>query len=234
MQAQLAVGQRAPQALLDLGGVQQPAPHALRGELRAAAAALARTDRRGRRRAQQLAGVADAALGDDDADARRRRQLAPAGEHRLAQRQADPVRELEQLRVTLDVGHEHAELVSREPPGGGARRQHAAQARARAGEHLVAGAVAKAVVELGEAVEIDEQQAGLTLAAARSVERLLEAVLEQRPVREAGERVVQAQAGDLLVHAPARDGRADDVGDRLREADVLDTQRGGVGGRDRE
>ena len=177
---------------------------------------------------------AGAALGQHDADARRHRQLAPAGEHRLRQRGADALGDVERLAVGRDAGHQHGEVVAGQAPGGRVGGQHALQARADADEHLVAGAVAEAVVELAEAVEVDEQHGGVALLAARAIERLLEAVLEQRAVREAGQRVLQPEPRDLLVGAPARDRGADDVRDRLREALVAGRDRVGVGRGDGE
>ena len=218
VQAQLAVGERAAQALLDLRGVQQAPAHALRRELRPRAAALARAGRRDRRGPQDLGHGRRAALGQHDADARRHRQLAPAGEHRLGERGADALGHVERVAVGRDAGQQHGEVVAGEAPGGRVRGEHALQARTDADEHLVAGAVAEAVVELAEAVEVDEQHRGLLLLAARAIEGALEAVLEQRAVREAGERVLQPEPGDLRVRAPARERRADDVRDRLREA----------------
>ncbi len=218
VQAQLAVGQRAPQALLDLGGVQQAPAHAPGRELRARAATLA-CPRRGRaRRAQDLRHRRRPALGQHDTDARRHRQLAPAGEHRLRQRGADALGDVERLAVGGDARDEHGEVVAGEAPGGRVGGQHALQARADADEHLVAGAVAEAVVELAEAVEVDEQHGRVALLAPRAIERLLEAVLEERAVRKPRQRILQPEPRDLLVGAPARDRRADDVRDRLREA----------------
>ena len=141
---------------------------------------------------------------------------------------------VERLGVGRDAGHEHGEVVAGEAPGGRVGGQHALQARADADEHLVAGAVAEAVVELAEAVEVDEQHRRVALLAARAIERLLEAVLEQRPVREARQRVLQPEPRDLLVGAPARDRGADDVRDRLREALVAGLDPVGVGRGDGE
>ena len=145
VQAQLAVGQRAAQPLLDLGGVQQPAAHALRRELGARAAALARADRAAAVAVRMSSPTrADAALGQHDADARGQRQLAPAGEHRLAQRRADPLGELERLAVGR---RRRARARAKSSPArrpavasaGSAPRRRAADAD----EHLVAGAMSR-------------------------------------------------------------------------------------------
>ena len=59
------------------------------------------------------------------------------------------------------------------------------------GDELVAGIVAKRVVDLLEAVEVEHQQSDLLARAAIAGEGLGETVLEQRPVGEPGQLVVQ-------------------------------------------
>ena len=66
-------------------------------------------------------------------------------------------------------------------------------------EQLVAGRMAERVVDELEAVEVEvEQRDGLALAA-RAGERELEVLLQQRAVRQPGERVVVGEVGDLLL-----------------------------------
>ena len=50
-----------------------------------------------------------------------------------------------------------------------------------------------------EVVEVDEQRGRRGLAAPRAHEQLLDAVEDQRPVGEAGQRVVGGQEGELLL-----------------------------------
>ena len=68
------------------------------------------------------------------------------------------------------------------------------------------------VVDGAEAVQAEQQHRDA--AAQRARERLLEALLEEQPVRQAGQRVVQGLVGDALLQ-PARLG---DVGDRDHHA----------------
>ena len=67
--------------------------------------------------------------------------------------------------------------------------------------------VAERVVDLLEVVEVDQHHGGDAIGAAAGVEHLLDAVAEQRAVRQAGERVVQRLVllGDRLA-AAAVDG----------------------------
>ena len=164
----------------------------------------------------------------------RQRQLAAAGEHRLAERSADVLGERQRFEVRRHAGHEHGEVVAGQAADRRLLAEQRHETRADADEHLVAGAIAEAVVEPREAVDVDEQHRGVALLAARALERLLETILEQRPVGEAGQRVAQRQPRDLGIGAPARDRRAEDVGDRLREALVVGPDRLRVGGGDRE
>ena len=73
-------------------------------------------------------------------------------------------------------------------------------------EHGVSGLVAERVVDLLEAVEIEQHQREAGAVALRREERLLEAILEEPAVRETGERVVQRELLDLL-HLAAQSRR---------------------------
>ncbi len=65
------------------------------------------------------------------------------------------------------------------------------------GEHEVAGVMAEGVVELLEAVEVDQQQRGRAAALARGGEDLAQPALEPPPVREPRELVGVGLAADL-------------------------------------
>src|SRR6266511_1594003 len=70
-------------------------------------------------------------------------------------------------------------------------------------EELVSGVVAEAVVDHLEVVQIDEEQAD---SLPSLPERVLQPVLEQGPVRQAGQRVVERLLGQpLLVQRPLGD-----------------------------
>ena len=71
-------------------------------------------------------------------------------------------------------------------------------------EQLVAGVVAEAVVDLLEAVEVDEQHGERRRAErSRPRERLVEPVAEERAVGETGQAVVERLAGQLLLEPDA-------------------------------
>jgi hypothetical protein len=76
--------------------------------------------------------------------------------------------------------------------------------------------VAVGVVHLFEAVEVDHHHSGAVVVPVRLGEGVLEAVVEERPVWEPGEAVVERaelgllRGGRLLCRLPERAGEADD------------------------
>ena len=68
-------------------------------------------------------------------------------------------------------------------------------------QQLVADAVPQRVVDVLEPIEIEEQQRGERAVALGARQRQLEAIAEQKPVREPGEDVVGRLMGDLLLRA---------------------------------
>ena len=84
-------------------------------------------------------------------------------------------------------------------------------------QHLVAGLVAERVVDFLEAVEIEQQQRAVGRRLDVGEDRLLEFVLEQRPVGEPGQRIVVGELFQLLLGALA----LGDVLDGALEADQL-------------
>ena len=90
-------------------------------------------------------------------------------------------------------------------------------------QQLVAAGVAEAVVDDLEVVEVQEQQRRRVAAAPGARLGALEAVVEQRAVREAGQRVVQRLVGERLL------GREDRGLVALALADVVHDRRDGDG-----
>ena len=84
-------------------------------------------------------------------------------------------------------------------------------------EELVPGGVSEQVVDALEAVEVAEQHGELPPAPGLHGHRVLDAVHEQRAVRQAGERVVPGQVGHVVAEPEAREGVLSD-GDQCREA----------------
>jgi hypothetical protein len=73
------------------------------------------------------------------------------------------------------------------------------QSRGDRAQQFVADAVAERVVDALEVVEVDEQRRHGRLVAARAREHLLDAIEDQRPVRQSSQRVVGGQERKLLL-----------------------------------
>ena len=89
-----------------------------------------------------------------------------------------------------DLGQEDGELVAAEAGDGVAGAQRRLQPRAELLEQQIATLVAERVVDLLEAVEIEQHHGDAAAFAAGCEKRLLHPVGEEQAVREPGERVV--------------------------------------------
>src|ERR1700687_1438508 len=92
----------------------------------------------------------------------------------------------------LGVDGQHRELFSPEPGYGVGRPKDAAQARRDLLQETVTAVVTERVVDVLEAIEVEQQHAEHLLVAARSEQRLAESVAEQAAVGQSGQRVVQS------------------------------------------
>ena len=138
-----------------------------------------------------------------DPDGRAGEHFVPFDEIRGRERAMDALRDGDRLFVGGDAFHQQGEFVAAQPRHGVAGAAAALQAARDLDEELVAGAVPEAVVDQLEAVEVEEEngEAG-GLAPLCPRERHLQPVLEQRAVRQAGERIVEGglqQAGLRLA-----------------------------------
>ena len=118
-----------------------------------------------------------------------------------------------------DLGHEDRELVAAEPGDRVARAQGSLRRPADHREQEIAVVVAQGVVDLLEAVEVDEQHRRRRSPAVCHRDGLRNAIVEEDPVGELGDRIVQRQV--LALRAMVAEAPRDD--------DDRD-QHGGVGG----
>ncbi len=139
-------------------------------------------------------------VGDRDADAGRHRDLGARERERFGERLRGALGQLGGLLLAAQVLAEHHELVAADAGDGVLATHGRGQAAAHRHQQLVAGLVAEAVVDQLEAVEVDEEHGdvGVVVGLGEPVQGVLEAVLRERPVREAGERVVEREAPELL------------------------------------
>ena len=115
----------------------------------------------------------------------------------------------ERAVVAFDALAEDGELVTAQPRHGVVRAEGGPDPHPGLAQDVVSRAVAEAVVETLEAVEVDEQHGDAALSVATPLERVLEALVEDRPVREPCEVVVGCQVGELNLGALAVDRVAD-------------------------
>ena len=101
---------------------------------------------------------------------------------------------------------QHRELVAAEAGEDVVGPQDAAQARADLGEHGVAGVVAERVVELLEAVDVDDQQRQRLVAFARAGQVRAQLAAELAAVGQAGELVGRGLAARLVEAADLAHG----------------------------
>ena len=239
VQLDLVAVDRAPQ----VGGEREALDGAgQHRRLERAVARLAASLRRAHRevgRAHELVGVGQVAARDGDADARAQLEPAPAEVERAREREQDPLGDARRAVRLGEVLDQHGELVAAEPRDGVGGAQHAPQAPAHLEQHLVAAAVAEGVVERLEVVEVDEQDGDRRVVAA--LERVPDAVEQQRAVGHPGERVVERAVAQLVVAGAQRVGHLVQLVERLAQRGR--EQQGGeeygedrpllVGGRDR-
>ncbi len=114
------------------------------------------------------------------------------------------------------------ELVAAEPGHGVGAPDHAEQALGDRDQQPVAGQMAVAVVDRLEAVEIDEDHRDQVAVALEPAERLAQPVLEQRPIRQAGQGVVPGQLAELALDPLALDRVPDRAAQQAGIALALD------------
>ena len=137
---------------------------------------------------------------------------------RARERVLEAAGELDHRRAVRDAADQHGELVAAEPRERVAAPDDGAQPHRDVLQQAVAVVVPERVVDLLEAVEVDQQQAGQLAGAAGGGDRVLHPLVEQRAVREAREVVVQRE-----VPQPPR-GDGDDPEQRGVEDEQADAE----------
>ena len=182
--------------------------------------------------AQQVLDDAVADLADRDADARLHVERLAGDLERLAHGGEHALGDLDRLRALADALEQDPELVAAEAGRGVAGAQAAAQALGDLDEQLVAGGVAERVVDRLEVVEVEHADGDEVALAGGAVQGVLDAVVEERAVRQLGERVVEGAVAQLGLGglalgdvAAGEDDAADvrvvaHVGDRGLDVDV--------------
>ena len=183
--------------------------------------------------AQQLLGVGAVPRGQHDADAGLDVEDDAVDVEGLVQGLAEPLGDGLRLADAVHERQQDGELVAAEARDGVAVAQDRLQPRGDLAEQLVAVGVAEGVVDLLEAVQVDEQQGDLAVGPAAAARPCVEPVAQQHPVGQAGERVVRglvpvAVGGGLQrlgLAAQPRRRRGDQAEDDDVEDGEADAQR---------
>jgi hypothetical protein len=153
--------------------------------------------------AQQVVGPLDVALHPGDAHAAAHVQLAPIDHERPGQPLQDALGHLGDVDVVAGVLDEHGELVAAEA-GHGVAGPHARVEPLRdLDEEPVAGGVAEAVVDLLEAVQVEEEDGHRGRLPLGPLEGVVDPVLEQGPVGQRGQGVVEGLVDELVLELAA-------------------------------
>ena len=157
---------------------------------------------------------------EGDPDAGGHEVLAAREHERLGEHRGDPLGHLDRGVLVGDVLEQDPELVAAEAGDGVAGADRLREPRSRRGQQLVADLVAEAVVDELEAVEVEEQDRRQRAVARQPGQGVLEPVEEQRPVRQAGERVVQRAMADPVLGRLSFERVGQHVGQGLEKIEV--------------
>ena len=216
-------GQPVPVGLVGRGVVDGPAAAGPLGAVHRDVGAL-----------QQHARLVAVLAGERDADARGQRHGHLGQVERLLEAGQQLARDGARLDRRVQVGQADRELVAAQPRDRVGPAQRGAQPLGDLAQQQVAGVVAERVVDVLEAVEVEQQQADVGPVAVGGGQRLLEPVGQQGAVGQPGQAVVQRLVAHLLLGPPALDDRGRDVGDGQQEVDVGLAERPAYRGEGRE
>jgi hypothetical protein len=108
------------------------------------------------------------------------------------------------LVFALHAVEQHRELVATESRSGVGWAHERIEPGRHPGQEPVTRAVAEAVVDRLEVVKVEGQDCERSTVPQTAGERMTQPVLEQGPVRQAGERIVERRAAKLILERLAR------------------------------
>jgi hypothetical protein len=137
-----------------------------------------------------------------DADGRRDRDvLVFVDVQRRLERGDDLARDLFRFVRRVQVLQHDGELVAAQARARVLRATVCCKARRGGAQDAVAGGVAERIVDVLEAVQVEEQHADAAFLPARAHDGARQALGQQRAVRQAGERVVVGEVAQFLLGA---------------------------------
>ena len=136
---------------------------------------------------------------DADADAAIDAHFVAVEHDRLGHGLLNAVQDLQRVAEAAVIAKDEHELVTAVTRHGIRLAQAGLEALGGFDQQFVAGTVAKAVVHKLEVIEIDEGQRAVRALALRQTQQLLQAVLQQVAVGQAGQRIVRCLVFELLA-----------------------------------
>ncbi len=103
----------------------------------------------------------------------------------------------------FDPGQQEQEVVTAQPGHGIATAHRRDETFADRAQDVIAARQPERVVDQLEAVEIQDHDRQLLLAPARPLDRLVQTVVEQQAIGQAGQRIVVGEIADRLLGVPA-------------------------------
>ena len=195
---QLVALEGLPKSVEDVEPVDGSILHGQIEEGAAVLAALLDPVHREVRAPQELLGV-ERVLRHGDPDARGHHDLFAAQAERRIEQPADALGRGQGVVEAADALEQHRELVTAEAGDGVRRARRVIDPRGCRRDQLVATRMSEAVIDELEVVEVDHQHGDPLGRAEGPVERMACAVLEQRAIRDAGERIREGLLLELAV-----------------------------------
>src|SRR5262249_21663145 len=173
---------------------------------------------------EALRGRALVAAAEGDPDAGPDEDLLGLDPERTPEGLDDPLRYEGSVSGRPDVLEQHGELIPADASDGVDATETAAEALRHLDEELVAAIVPEVVVDQLEPIEIQEEHRGRLPPARGSLERQLQPIHEQHPVRQPGELIVKRPLDQLRLEGfvpadvpgveddPADSGLVEEVG----------------------
>ena len=190
---------RLPQPIGDRQPLLRLRLQALIEELPAIAATFLDRIHRGIGIAQQIIRRMRTAISNRHPDTARHEQIVALKHDRLPQYVVDPRRQQGHADRLLDLLAQGDEFIAGQPANGIARPYLLDQASGNGLQEQIPDLMTIGVIDQLEAIQIDEQQGHIQTAAPRTLQGLRQALADQDPVRQSGQRVMGRPAGEFFL-----------------------------------
>ena len=199
VELELVALERVAQVVLEREALDHAAADVLVEELVARAAQVLGALHRHVGVAHERLGAVAEPVGDGDAEAGVDEDGLVAEHDRRGEAVEQPLGDLDRPALPGQALAQDGELVAAQPRERVAGREQRGEPRGELGQQLVAALVAEPVVDELEAVDVEPEHRGGAAVARGERERVVDAVDEQRAVRQPGQRIVEGAVPGLLL-----------------------------------